>query len=348
MDAMARTLVISDLHLGSRVDRDVLRAPVPRGRLLRALADVDRLVLLGDVLELTEARPRDAMAIAEPVLRDIGGALGPGREIVLLAGNHDRLLIRDWLRAPRRLLRLDSVVPPDASTLLERVVGWLGSGGATVTVRYPGVWIEPGIWASHGHYLDRHLLPESAFGIARGLLGRLPRDGAAPMEYEQRSSATAVEGPFGRLLPRWLSRRIGDLGAAARRATMAGTRVAVGTGAHTERRARLRSRLLGLQMLRASIPAYARVVHRLGVDAEHVLFGHVHRAGPRTDDDPSHWAGPDGTPRIWNTGCWVHEPLLLHRADPSHVYWPGGALLVQDGVITVLSLLDDLAVEQLR
>lgn len=343
-----RTLVISDLHLGSRVDRDVLRAPGPRARLLRALADVDRLVLLGDVVELTEARPRDAMAIAEPVLRDIGGVLGPGREVVLVTGNHDRLLIRDWLRVPERRLRLDSVVPADASRLLERVVGWLGSGGARVTVRHPGVWIDDRIWASHGHYLDRHLLPESAFGIARGLLGRLPRDGAAPMEYEQRSSATALEGPISRLLPRWLSRWIDDLGAAARHATMVGTRVAVGTAANSERRARLRSRLLGVQMLRASIPAYARVVHRLGVDADHVLFGHVHRLGPLGDDDPAHWVGPDGTPRVWNTGCWVHEPLLLHRADPSHIYWPGGALLVQDGTITPLALLDDLDVGALR
>ena len=45
-------------------------------------------------------------------------------------------------------------------------------GGAEV--RYPGVWLSEGVWATHGHYLDRHLLPEAAFGIARGLLGRLP------------------------------------------------------------------------------------------------------------------------------------------------------------------------------
>lgn len=343
-----RTLVISDLHLGSRVDRDVLRAPVPRERLLRALADVDRLVLLGDVVELAEARPRDAMAIAEPVLRDIGQAMGPGREIVLLAGNHDRLLLRDWLRAPGRRLPLDGVVPPDASPLLARVVGWLRSGGATVDVRYPGVWIDDRIWATHGHYLDRHLLPESAIGVARGLLGRLPRDGAVPMDYEQRSSATTIEGPLGRLLPRWLSRRLDDLGSAARRATMAGTRAAAGARADSAWRARLRTRILGLQMLRASIPAFARVVHRLGVDADDVLFGHVHRAGPRTDDDPSQWTGPDGTPRIWNTGSWVHEPLLVHRADTDHVYWPGGALLVQGGVITPLALLDDVPAAALR
>src|SRR2546421_5347040 len=50
---------------------------------------------------------------------------------------------------------------------------------------YPGVWLSDRLWATHGHYLDRHLLPESAFGMGRGLLGRLPRDEAAPIDYER-------------------------------------------------------------------------------------------------------------------------------------------------------------------
>ena len=58
------------------------------------------------------------------------------------------------------------------------MTAWLGP--ADVRVRYPGMWLSERTWATHGHYLDRHLLPESGYGIARGLLGRLPRDGAAP------------------------------------------------------------------------------------------------------------------------------------------------------------------------
>jgi hypothetical protein len=42
-----RTLVISDLHLGSRNGVDVLRRPAARDALLEALDGVDRLVLLG-------------------------------------------------------------------------------------------------------------------------------------------------------------------------------------------------------------------------------------------------------------------------------------------------------------
>lgn len=343
-----RTLVVSDLHLGGRVGRDVLRAPLPRARLLTALHGVDRLVLLGDTVELLEARPGDAMALAEPVLRDLGVAMA-GREIVLVPGNHDRLLVRDWLREPGRRLGLDTLVPvAEHAPVLARVAGWLGQAGATVEVRYPGVWLADRVWATHGHYLDRHLLPESAFGIARGLIGRLPRDDAEPMDYEQRRSVTALEGPFARVLPRWALGLLDDVLAELRRATMAGTRAA----GRSDRRwlSPLRARLLGVQMQRASIPALARVAHRLGVDAraDVVVFGHVHRLGPRATDDPAQWTGPGGLLRICNTGCWVHEPVLLHRARPPHPYWPGGAIVVEDGRVEVVNLLDDLPVAALR
>ena len=89
--------------------------------------------------------------------------------------------------------------------------------------------------------------------------------------------------------------------------------------------------LLGTQMRRASIPALARVVHRLGADAEWVVFGHVHRCGPLPGDDPEEWRGPGGRPRLLNTGSWVYEPLLVHRASPPHPYWPGGAVLLEQG-----------------
>ena len=96
-------------------------------------------------------------------------------------------------------------------------------------------------------------------------------------------------------------------------------------------------------MRRAAIPALAQVVAHLNADADAVVFGHVHRLGPRAADDPAEWAGPEGAPRIYNTGCWVHEPLLLARARPPHPYWPGGAVLVDGGEPRALSLLEDQA-----
>jgi len=43
-----RMLVISDLHLGERRQRDVLTRRPPLGALLDALADIERLVWLGE------------------------------------------------------------------------------------------------------------------------------------------------------------------------------------------------------------------------------------------------------------------------------------------------------------
>jgi hypothetical protein len=106
--------------------------------------------------------------------------------------------------------------------------------------------------------------------------------------------------------------------------------------------------LLGEQMRRASIPALARVVRSLGVDADWVVFGHVHRLGPLARDDPKRWQGPNGTPRIVNTGSWVYESLLLHHVTPPHPYWPGGAVVLRDdGDPRPVGLLDELDSEAL-
>jgi UDP-2,3-diacylglucosamine pyrophosphatase LpxH len=331
-----RTLVISDLHLGSPLGRDVLRRAEALAVLLEALEGADRLVLLGDVVELLAGHPREAVALARPALRAIGARMGPERDIVVVPGNHDAALVRPWLRAHGVPTAVDASIPLDATPLLAGVCGSLAP--ARVSVHYPGVWLSGRVWATHGHYLDRHLLPESAFGIARGLLGRLPRDGATPADYEQAgASLTAVGSWVGRRLPRPLAAVVEDLFEIVRAATMPGVPLRL----LSRRHAPLTVRALGAQMRRASIPALARVVHRLGVDADWVVFGHVHRSGPLAADDLRQWRGPGGRPQIANTGCWVYEPLLLHRAAPPHPYWPGGAMLVEDdGDPQAIGLLD--------
>ena len=87
---------------------------------------------------------------------------------------------------------------------------------------HPGVWLSGRVWATHGHYLDRHLLPESAYGLARGLLGRKPRDGATPVDYEEAGgpSVTRVEGLLTRWLPRPLAVLADDLAELLRASTM--------------------------------------------------------------------------------------------------------------------------------
>jgi hypothetical protein len=339
-----RTLVVSDFHLGARLGRDVLRRAELREMLLRAIDDAERLVLLGDILELLEGRPRQVMAVAEPVLSSIGARLGSGREVILVPGNHDAALVRPWLRARAHSLGADTRVPLNATPTLARVASWLEP--ARVRVHYPGVWLSDGVWATHGHYLDRHLLPESAFGMARGLLGRLPRDGAAPVEYERAGgpSFTRLEAFLTRWLPRPLAALAEDVAELLRAATMPDPRLLL-----SHRFAPLTALLLGAQMRRASIPALARVVHRLGLDADWVVFGHVHRCGPLAGDDPAEWTGPAGRPRAANTGSWVYEPLLLHRAEPPHPYWPGGAILLEEGgEPRAIGLLDDVEAAALR
>ena len=75
-----RTLVVSDLHLGIRSRRDVLRRAAPLDALVQALDGVDRLVLLGDVVDLGGHARRRAMAVAEPVMRALGQRVGPAGE----------------------------------------------------------------------------------------------------------------------------------------------------------------------------------------------------------------------------------------------------------------------------
>lgn len=320
------TLVISDLHLGARLGRDVLRRREALEALLDALDGIERLVLLGDVVELAEGRSRQAMEIAEPVLRAVGARLGRDREVIAVPGNHDAALVRPWVRANGASLGVDAAIPFDATPALARVASWLEP--ARVQVRYPGFWLSDRVWATHGHYLDRHLLPEAAYGIARGLLGRLPRDGATPADYERAGgpSATRLEALLTRWLPRPLAELTDDVAELMRAITMPNVpRRLLG-----RRLAPLAQRLLGAQMRRASIPALARVVHRLGIDADWVVFGHVHRRGPLPGDDAQWWRGPGGRPQIANAGSWVYEPVLVNRATPPHPYWPGGAILLED------------------
>jgi len=209
-----------------------------------------------------------------------------------------------------------------------------------VRVHYPGVWLTDRIYATHGHYLDRHLLPESGYGVARGLLGRVPRDGATAAEYERsRSPSLARMETLVARTPRPMAAIWDDLAEIMRASTMPGIHRRV----LRRRLAPLTAFVLGLQMRRASLPALGRVVHRLGVDAEHVVFGHVHRSGPLAGDDPRRWRGPGGTPHLANTGSWVYEALLVHRARPPHPYWPGGAIVIEDdGPPRAIGLLDHL------
>ena len=347
MVARLRTLVISDLHLGHVARHDVLRLPGPRGKLLDSLADVDRLVLLGDITELMTRNPRRPLAVAEPVLRAFGQRLGPGGEIIVVPGNHDAPLARAWARAQGDRLRIDSVVDPNASRALARVVKWLAP--ARVRVHYPGVWLEDRIWATHGHYLDRHLLPESAFGILRRRGGGSShaRRGFRPSDYERhRSHSRRGRDPF---VTQFLDRPVGTLLERASEFVRSAAVPALPQLLMNARLTPLTAAMIDLQMRRASIPAMALVVRRLEIHADWVVFGHVHRAGPLPGEDTARWRPANDSPRFLNTGSWLYEPLLIDRASPPHPYWPGSAVVLEPGrEPRVIGLLDGLAHGDLR
>ena len=306
----------------------MLRRPEPLEALLAALEGVERLVLLGDIVELLEGRPRQAMEVAEPVLRALGARLGARGEVIVVPGNHDRGLVRPWLHEhdvtlrPRHRGAARRHARARAAGLLAR-----RRRACASTTRASGSRTR--VWATHGHYLDRHLLPESAYGFARGLLGRLPRDGAVPADYERAGgpSATRLEALLTRWLPRPLAVITDELTELLRAATMpGGPRRAARPPARAARRADA-----GRADAAREHPGAGRVVHRLGVEADWVVFGHVHRCGPLAGDDPRQWRGPGGSPSIANTGSWVYEPLLLHHVSAPHPYWPGGAIRLSDG-----------------
>lgn len=333
--------MISDLHLGARSGRDVLRTPAAREALFAALEDVERLVLLGDTVELLEGRPRQAMKVALPVLTELGHALGRDREVLVVAGNHDHALVRAWLRERRRREKrvgLAGRVPIGSAATLAAIAEALKP--ARVKVRYPGVWLGDGVYATHGHYLDRHLLPEGSTGF---LLGRVPEGKARAEDYERASgpSPAAMQGLLAASLPRVMGEPLDRAAGLARRASFSFLPLAsalLGEG----RLAPLSAGALGFQFRRAGLPAMAEVANRLGVKAEHVIFGHLHRLGPRGGDYLPEWAPRDGHAFI-NSGCWVYEPLLLAGATPPHPYWPGGAVMVEgDGSRPqAVGLLDD-------
>ena len=328
-----RTLVISDLHLGSRSGRDVLRRPAALERLCAALERVDRLVLLGDTVEFAEGRPEAAMDEAEPVIRAMGQALGPDRQVVLLPGNHDHALVRPWLgelRAADRPLGTSARVPLRTSAELRRISRWLRP--ARLQVRYPGVDLGHGIWAHHGHYVDRHLVRSPEVTAE-----------ASAMSYERAVGASLAE--LTASLSPALVKRAQRAGRLARGAGAAARPFVAGLPG-VDALAPLTSTALDLQFRRAGLPAMEAVASQLGVGAERVIFGHLHRTGPLEADDRDPWL--PGDRELWNSGCWVYEQMLLSRGAPPHPYWPGGALQIDDGEITVLGLLDDLDHDDLR
>lgn len=180
---MLRTLIVADLHLGGAGQNDLTGRPDACARLLNALSGADRLVLLGDVLELRDCTQDGAIATAAPFFDALGEALS-GREVVVIPGNHDHALVARWLgerRAQAMQVPLglaEPIEPERASPILEALSE--RASPARLTASYPGLWIREDVYAIHGHYMDCHMKPVTAERLAIAAMMRLlGRPGAA-------------------------------------------------------------------------------------------------------------------------------------------------------------------------
>jgi hypothetical protein len=374
---VVRTIVLSDLHLASGGDIDLLRRPELRQALWAEIESVDEVVLLGDVVELRDRPLPEALALARPFFDELGSVLGPGR-VVIVPGNHDHHLLDDWLER-RRLegderLGLEQRIREHSGPLAQLVAGM---GRASVELAYPGLWVRPGVYATHGHYLDRHLTVPTFERLAVAAVERVLGDSAevsqepgsagdsgsaSPDDYERIQApvyaflfALAQAGSSGgRLGGTNPSARVwqalgGGYGRAAKlRGWLLGT-VAVPGAVGVANRLGLgpvRSDLSPGAITRGGLAAIGEVTRRLGIEADHLIFAHTHRRGPMLAE--TGWRLPEGT-RLWNTGSWVFAPGVVGSTPTGSPYWPGTVALIEDdGSPQLRHLLDDRSRTELR
>jgi len=185
-----RTVVVSDLHVGVRAGSDLARRPEVRARLVEAVRGADRLVLLGDILELRERSLGGALALARPLLEELADALAGEREIVLVPGNHDHALVAP-LCAPigggGGLRSLEHRLRPVPDHPLARLASELAP--VRLEFAYPGLWLAEGVYATHGHYMDAHspvpMVECLAIALSARLRGGPPGPGSTPVDYER-------------------------------------------------------------------------------------------------------------------------------------------------------------------
>jgi hypothetical protein len=358
-----RTAIVSDLHLGGRTGADVLQVAAARDRLAAALEGADRLVLLGDAVELRHGPAREALDRALPVLGQLAEALGPDAEVVVVPGNHEHALAAQWLDDPRGPLGLESRARPGtAGPLAARLAKALGT--SRTSFAYPGVWLREDVFALHGHHGDVHgtvpTFERLAAGAMQRLGDRLPDGPVAIEDYER------ILAPLYAWMHSAAQRATPATMAAGAGGSAKGYALLTGDGHHpVHLRVLARAFPLGVRGLQAlglgelssdlSGPALRRnglrgtseVLRRLGVRPAHVVFGHTHRTGPLERDSLHEWRS--GPTHLHNCGSWVYETHFMTGSDRESPYWPGGMVeVVDDGPPRLRRLLGDLTVEELR
>ncbi|MGN6202772.1 MAG: metallophosphoesterase [Solirubrobacterales bacterium] len=337
-----RTAIISDLHLGVASDEDVLRDAEIRRVLFEEIAGADRLVLLGDVVELRNLPLGPSLARSRPFFEELGEALGDV-EVTLLPGNHDARLAEPLLDALSiegdSELGLEHLYAPGSGPLA-MIDEWLGP--ARLQPAYPGVWLRDDVYATHGHYVDLHLSLPRAECLAAATMMRFlkpPPPQATPADYERvlRPLYGFAYG-LAQVLP--VRRRRNGPGERAweilageknqltvrDRAARAGFPWAI-RGLNSLLHAEFDPDVTPPAIFRSGLEAGVEMAIRLGIDDVHVITGHTHRGGPLPDEPE--WPLPRGG-RLHNTGSWVFATAFHHPGRPPSPYWPGTVTWLED------------------
>jgi hypothetical protein len=355
-----RTAIVSDLHLGSGFGEDLLRDADIRRVLLEQLAGADRLVLLGDALELRELPLAPVLDSAKPFFEDLGEAIR-GRPVILVPGNHDHRLaepLLERLALAGKPLGLEQRAEP-AGEAATRLAAWLDA--AELQIAYPGIWLRDDVYATHGHYMDCHLrLPRleciAAAATMRtlGPLSERPR----PADYErvlrpiydltfglaQGGAARKASRPSERVW-RMVSSQNGS-GSRARRAAIRAAIPAGVWGLNRLLRADFDPSLSTESISGSGVAAAGELAERLAIGADHVITGHTHRGGP--EEDEAEWPLLGGG-RLHNTGSWIFASAFHHPGTPPGRYWPGTITWLDDsGPPRRSRLLLEHSLEQLR
>lgn len=331
----------------------MLRRPALRRILFEALAPADEIVLLGDVIELREQPLADVLAIALPFFEELGEAL-PDRRITVAAGNHDHRVVAEWLEERRldgRPLGLEERAAPSASRPLSLIAERMPRND--VELVYPGVWLRPGTYATHGHYIDCHMtvprLEAIAVSATARVTGGMPRGARTPDDYEAAITplyAFAYALAQGsararRVLGMDLSRKVWDrIDRRRDLGSRALSTVAIPSAVWALNRAGMgpfEARLSGPTLRNSGLRAMNDLIAALGIEADEVIFGHTHRPGPLPQDED--WDG-----RLFNTGSWLYEPNLLDSTARRSPYWPGCSVWIEDdGPPELRRLLEDVS-----
>jgi predicted phosphodiesterase len=342
------TAIVSDLHLGTAYGSDIARHAEVRRRLLDAIAGAERIVILGDLLEMRERPAPVVLETAAPFLEALGDAAA-GREVVIVPGNHDHELVAPGLDRARLdgggPLPLEATFPADVSELSRRLAEHMPQ--AEVTLAYPGLHLREDVYATHGHYLDVHLTVPRLESVIASAVGRFagirPGEGPpGPDAYEASLAPiyafaySVVQGSEARPVTRGgnMSRAVYNRANPKGRIDIAGlalSRIAIPAAVAALNALGMgpfRSDISAVELRRAGLRAMAEVIDSLGIEASEVIFGHTHRAGPLAGETEG-WSLPNGT-RMTNTGSWLYEPIFVGEDGSRNPYWPGWVTLLRD------------------